>query len=248
LFRIGRQHEHEPRAVEAMQQAVLPGELPRLEETELAATYAPAGRHIEVGGDWYDAFTLDSETVVITVGDVTGHGLEAAAMMGQLRNALRAYAADGRGPGGILGSLNQLMHQLGSDRYATAVVALYEPSTGRCRWSHAGHPPPLRFSTDDVSFLPARGVGGPLLGAVPTATYPEAALHLHHGEGLLLYTDGLIERRGASIDDGLALLAGGLQRFARLGAEEICTELVATIFADRPRQDDICQLIVRRSP
>jgi phosphoserine phosphatase RsbU/P len=246
LFRTEMQRAREHRAVEAMQRAVLPGELPSVAGAELAAAYQPADVDMAVGGDWYDAFSLDEHRIVLAIGDVAGHGTGSAAMMGQLRNALRAYALDDRSPGEVLAALDRLVHRLSTDWYATAVVAVLDHRTGVLQWSHAGHPPPVRFSPSSVEFLELVGTGGPLLGAVPGARYLDAEIALDVDESLLLYTDGLIERRGVPIDAGLAALSSEVRAARHGSASSICEQLITSVLAEHPREDDICELVVRR--
>ncbi len=264
---VRRQQEH--RTIEALQRAAIPGQLPAVPGFELAATYDPAGVEQDVGGDWYDVLLLDDRHLLCVVGDVSGHGLDAATIMVQLRNALRAYVVDGAGPGESLAALNRLLERLGTGSFATAVVAVLDTATGEVRWSHAGHPPMLRFGPDSVTVLDEQAAGGPLLGVVPDATYAEDTFVLAAGEGLLAFTDGLVERRGEHIDRGLERLAdtlwsltvgaaaasgatdagtGGDHHAGHRPLSSVCHELAAALFAGEVRQDDVCQLVLRRRP
>ena len=155
-----------------------------------------------MGGDWYDAFEQRNGRLALTVGDVAGHGIDSAALMGQLRNALRAYAMHEDDPSIVVERLNQLLHHLGTDSFATLVFATYDPATGHLWWTHAGHPPGLLFSDGATSWLEADDVGGPLLGVWDDARFPAGTATLDRGGSLLLYTDGLIERRGSTLQEG----------------------------------------------
>ncbi|WP_181798221.1 SpoIIE family protein phosphatase, partial [Streptomyces sp. WELS2] len=171
---------------------------------EVAVRYRPAETEHLVGGDWYDAVVLPSGLVLMCVGDVAGHGIEAATSMVVLRNALRGLAVTGAGPGQLLSWLNIVAHHLTGAVTATAVCALYDPDRHTLRWARAGHLPPVLVRGSEAAPLPL--VKGLLLGAVPEAVYEEAELEFAPQDTLLLYTDGLIERRDRSVEESLAHL------------------------------------------
>ncbi|MFF5471203.1 SpoIIE family protein phosphatase [Streptomyces achromogenes] len=171
---------------------------------EVAVRYRPAETEHLVGGDWYDAVVLPSGLVLMCVGDVAGHGIEAATSMVVLRNALRGLAVTGAGPGQLLSWLNIVAHHLTGAVTATAVCALYDPDRHTLRWARAGHLPPVLVRGSEAAPLPL--VKGLLLGAVPEAVYEEAELEFAPEDTLLLYTDGLIERRDRSVEESLAHL------------------------------------------
>jgi serine phosphatase RsbU (regulator of sigma subunit)/PAS domain-containing protein len=171
---------------------------------EVAVRYRPAETEHLVGGDWYDAVVLPSGLVLMCVGDVAGHGIEAATSMVVLRNALRGLAVTGAGPGQLLSWLNIVAHHLTGAVTATAVCALYDPDRHTLRWARAGHLPPVLVRGSEAAPLPL--VRGLLLGAVPDAVYEEAELEFAPEDTLLLYTDGLIERRDRSVEESLAHL------------------------------------------
>ncbi|MDN3260429.1 SpoIIE family protein phosphatase [Streptomyces sp. CSDS2] len=171
---------------------------------EVAVRYRPAETEHLVGGDWYDAVVLPSGLVLMCVGDVAGHGIEAATSMVVLRNALRGLAVTGAGPGQLLSWLNIVAHHLTGAVTATAVCALYDPERHTLRWARAGHLPPVLVRGSEAAPLPL--VKGLLLGAVPEAVYEEAELEFAPEDTLLLYTDGLIERRDRSVEESLAHL------------------------------------------
>ncbi|MFG3226044.1 SpoIIE family protein phosphatase [Kitasatospora sp. NPDC048194] len=175
-----------------------------LHDLRVAVRYRPAEKDHLVGGDWYDALALPTGDVLLCVGDVAGHGIEAATGMVALRNALRGLAATGAGPAQLLSWLNSVTHHLTDNVTATAVCGLYEPATRRLRWARAGHPPPVLVREGRAMTLPQ--VGGILLGALDQAEYEEHDFVLQAGDTLVMYTDGLIERRDESLQASLTNL------------------------------------------
>ncbi|MFF8386487.1 SpoIIE family protein phosphatase [Streptomyces kanasensis] len=189
-----------------LQQAIMPPTSAPVDLADLrvAVRYRPAEEGHLVGGDWYDAVLLPTKKVLLVVGDVAGHGIEAATGMVVLRNALRGLAATGSGPAQLLGWLNTVAHHLTEHVTATAVCGVYDPETRVLRWARAGHPPPVLVRDGEASALPLpRGL---LLGAVPDAEYEEHRLPLELGDRLFMYTDGLIERRDRSVEHSLQQL------------------------------------------
>ncbi|MEW2559892.1 SpoIIE family protein phosphatase [Streptomyces griseorubiginosus] len=187
-----------------LQHAIMPPEQAPLAVPglDLAVRYRPAETQHLVGGDWYDAVVLPSRLVLLCVGDVAGHGIEAATSMVVLRNALRGLAVTGAGPGQLLSWLNMVAHHLTGAVTATAVCGLYDPENHTLRWARAGHLPPVLVRGSDAAPLPL--VKGLLLGAVPEAVYEEHEVQLAVDDTLLMYTDGLIERRDRSVEESLA--------------------------------------------
>ncbi|WP_265292278.1 SpoIIE family protein phosphatase [Streptomyces sp. SHP 1-2] len=178
---------------------------------QVAVRYRPAETEQLVGGDWYDAVMLPSGRVLLCVGDVAGHGIEAATSMVVLRNALRGLAVTGAGPGQLLSWLNIVAHHLTGGVTATAVCGLYDPDRRTLRWARAGHLPPVLVR--DAAAEPLPLVRGMLLGAVPEAAYEEDEAQLAAEDTLLMYTDGLIERRDRSVEESLThLLSTARQR------------------------------------
>ncbi|MEU4798455.1 SpoIIE family protein phosphatase [Streptomyces sp. NPDC023327] len=171
---------------------------------QIAVRYRPAESESMVGGDWYDAVTLPSKQILLCVGDVAGHGIEAATSMVVLRNAMRGLAVTGAGPGQLLSWLNIVAHHLTSQVTATAVCGLYDPERHTLRWARAGHLPPVLLRGQEAAPLPP--AGGILLGALSDASYEEQELSLEPGDILLMYTDGLVERRDESVQESLARL------------------------------------------
>ncbi|MFF1787446.1 SpoIIE family protein phosphatase [Kitasatospora sp. NPDC058243] len=175
-----------------------------LHDLSVAVRYRPAEKDHLVGGDWYDTLALPSGDVLLCVGDVSGHGIEAATGMVALRNALRGLAATGAGPAQLLSWLNSVTHHLTDNVTATAVCGLYEPATRRLRWARAGHPPPVLLRGGRADILPQ--LGGILLGAIGHADYEQGELVLEADDTLVMYTDGLIERRDESLQASLTSL------------------------------------------
>jgi serine phosphatase RsbU (regulator of sigma subunit) len=187
-----------------LQQAIMPPGAPPVEAAgiDVAVRYRPAGQGHLVGGDWYDTLLLPGNEVLLVVGDVAGHGIDAVTGMVAARNSLRGLAITGAGPADLLRMLNGVMCHLTSGVVGTVVCGVYNPETRVLRWARAGHLPPVllrRSGTARELPLP----GGVLLGMAPDAGYEEATLSLEPGDTLLLFTDGLIERRGESIEDVL---------------------------------------------
>ncbi len=202
---------------------------------QVAVRYRPAEKEHLVGGDWYDAVTLPTGEILLCVGDVAGHGIEAATGMVGLRNALRGLAATGAGPAQLLTWLNLVAYHLTDHVTATAVTAIYHPGTRRLRWARAGHLPPIVRRNGEVSVLPL--IPGALLGAVQHAAYHEEELELGHGDILLIYTDGLIERRDRAVQDSINQLATLITTRPR-GLEQQLDALLTYSTADT--DDDTC--------
>ena len=232
----------EHRVKETLQRAVLPARLPERAGLRLAARYLPADQPSLVGGDWYDAFCLPDDTVAVAVGDVVGHDLDAAATMGQMRNALRAYAfADGP-PATVLGKLNRLTSDLADGGLATAVYGRVDVDGCTFYWGNAGHPPPLVIGPNCVRLLPPPV--GAMLGADAETRFTDVAVRLRAGDLLVLYSDGLIERRDIDLDAGFAALLAAADGLAGRSPEEVCTALVDRLVPASGHEDDVCLLVL----
>ncbi|MFL6052848.1 MAG: SpoIIE family protein phosphatase [Actinoallomurus sp.] len=168
---------------------------------DVAVRYRPAGDGHLVGGDWYDAIVLPGKKVLLVVGDIAGHGLDAVTGMIALRNSLRGLALTAAGPAELLGMLNNVAYHLTGGTFATAICGLYDPTERSLRWARAGHLPPVLVRNGNADLLPLPA--GFLLGLAPDATYEEATTTLELGDALLLFTDGLIERRDMPLDEAL---------------------------------------------
>ncbi len=241
--RSRRQLAAEHRTVEILQRTLVPERLPALRNIRLAAAYKPADVDIDVGGDWYDAFMCPDGSLFIVVADVAGHGIQAASFMGRVRNALRAYAVVQSDPGSVLERLHTLVCMQDASEMVTAFVARIDPETYEMTWSRAGHPPPMLLTPEgDTAFL--ENVNGPPLGTVDVR-YPEARTKLAPDSLLVLYTDGLIERRDRVLDDGFHWLAERVQAQATAELDTLCTNLVEHPFVPFPAPDDVCVLALR---
>ncbi len=186
-----------------LQDAFLPRSLPRTDTLDVAAVYLPAS-DAAMGGDWYDVFPVAGGTCLV-IGDVAGHGVQSAAVMGQLRNSVRAYATEDPSPASVLTRLNRMMCRLEPGEYATAIVAVWDEERGTLLRSNAGHPPVLRCRPGEFEFL-TPPPGGRLLGVSPDWAYHEQPKVLRPGTTMLFYTDGLVERRGQELGDGMGAL------------------------------------------
>ena len=234
-----RTYEQEHETAEVLQRSLLPQRLPDVPGLTLAARYLPGGPAIEVGGDWYDVTALGGGRVALSIGDVVGRGLKAAAVMGHLRAALRAYAIEGHPPGVALQRLNELVVH-GGRGLATAVHMAWDPEGG-LRIARAGHPPPLIVGPDGEARL-IEGRGGPALGIMPFASYEEVEVDVPPGSRVVLYTDGLVERRGESIDVSLERLAEAA-RGAPAGARALADVLLERLLENHA-EDDAALLVI----
>lgn len=232
------------RVARQLQKRLLPQSLPKIPELELAARYLPASSDAGVGGDWYDVIALPDGRVGVAIGDVVGKGAEAAAYMGELRSALRAYAVEGLGPALALAKLAQFVN-LQRGQMATLVYAVVDPGDSRIRIARAGHPYPLLVH-------PGRGAmyltsaGGPPLGAGEVDSIPEQESAIEAGSTLLLYTDGLLERRGKRIADPESTLAETVSASA-LDPETLCDNVIRRFVREQPSEDDVALLAVRNA-
>jgi serine phosphatase RsbU (regulator of sigma subunit) len=232
-----------------LQQAIMPpDEIPvAAAGIDLAVRYRPVGEGQLVGGDWYDTLLLPSGDVLLVVGDVAGHGIDAVTGMVAARNSLRGLAITGAGPADLLRMLNGVMCHLTSGVVGTVVCGLYNPGTRVLRWARAGHLPPVLMrhgNPETARALPLPA--GVLLGMDPDVGYEEATQPMEPGDTLLLFTDGLIERRGESIEDVLAEFVAALgPRTRELTASAQADRVLARTVSDT--DDDACLVVVRIS-
>ncbi|WP_045741550.1 SpoIIE family protein phosphatase [Actinoplanes rectilineatus] len=201
-----RLYESEHRIASTLQHSLLPQTLPRVPGAIVAGRYLPGSSEALVGGDWYDAIAGPDGEVILVIGDVVGKGVHAAAGMGQLRNALRAYILEGFDCGSSLSRLNRLVDTLGRRQFATVLCVAFDPRSRRLRYSSAGHPSPVLVKQGEAGTFLYRTALGPPIGALGDVDYPTREVELEAGSRLLLYTDGLIEDRVQAIDEGLAEL------------------------------------------
>jgi serine phosphatase RsbU (regulator of sigma subunit)/anti-sigma regulatory factor (Ser/Thr protein kinase) len=230
------------RIAATLQRSLLPRKLPQVPGLRMAGRYLPAADESAVGGDWYDVIELDNPCLGFVIGDVAGHGMAAATFMGQLRSAIRAYALDTSSPAEVLTKLAGFSDRMHS-RMATVIYATLNLNTWEVRIARAGHPYPLLVRSDgSTTFL--SDAGGPPLGTVSGHVYDEQSVSLSAGETLLLYTDGLIERRGAHLSDGedaLVRVATSAPGEPELKCQAITTQLTE----DAAIADDIAVLVVQ---
>ena len=229
-----------------LQRALLPGRLNLPHGVSSAARYDAGSEALEVGGDWYDAFELTDGRVGMTVGDVVGHGLNAAASMGQLRTALAALADSAPSPGELLTRLDQYLARTGATNFATVCYGVLDPATGVFEYASAGHPPILVVApTGKARWL--NDAGSPPLYADGDRerARPTGSVVLETGALLVLYSDGLIERRGSLIDHGLELLAQAGAQLVDAPIESVCDRLIAALGVEAARADDVVILAMR---
>lgn len=240
-----RHLEAERSIAETLQRSVLPASLPSLPGLELAARYLPGTKNLDVGGDWFDALELPDGRVGLVVGDVVGKGIQAAANMGQLRNALRALSVERLKPPSALQRLDRLSDDVLETTFATVFYAVVDREAGVMRYSSAGHPPPVVACPDGRVLTLEDGRGLPL-GTGLRAKYRQGVVELPAGSTVVLYTDGLVERRGASIDEGI----GALRDVMRDGPTEaaLLLEHILERLGTDDRGDDIAIIAARICP
>ncbi len=240
-----QRYAEQRRIAEALQRTLLPT-LPDQLPFAVTYRYKPAQRGVEVGGDWYDAFLLPDQSSALVIGDVVGHDFAAALRMGQVRNMLRALAWDRQEPPGeILRRLDAVMSGYHPDLLATAILARIEAAPShdgwQLRWSNAGHPPPLLLAPGEHARL-LEDATGPVLGVVPGYRRTDGCVPLPAGSRLLLYTDGLIERRRESLDISLGRLRRVAEEFVDADADRFCNSLLTELSPDT--HDDVALLLI----
>lgn len=241
LQRVYRLDEQRETAV-ALQHAMLgPADLPG----GFAVRYHPASRPLQVGGDWYDVVELDDGRMALIVGDCVGHGLAAATVMGQLRSACRALLLEQSSPSAVLAGLDRFAARLPGARCTTAFCAVLTPDTGELVYSSAGHPPPIMVHADGTKALLDGGHGLPL-ALRPDWQRPETSTVMPPRATVLLYTDGLVERRGISIDDGMARAADLIQDGRSESLDEVADDLMSRLEPGGGYSDDVAVLLYRQ--
>jgi serine phosphatase RsbU (regulator of sigma subunit) len=228
---------------------------PEPDHAEIVVRYLPAAEAAAVGGDWYDAFLSSDGATTLVIGDVAGHDTAAAATMGQLRSLLRGIAiGTGAGPADVLRDLDRSMALLRLSTLVTAAVARLEQvpaeigaGTTRLRWSNAGHPPPVVLAPDGAVTVLAEDRPDMLLGVDADRPRRESVAVLDRGTTVLLYTDGLVERRDSDLDEGQARLTAALAELADRPLPELCDLLVERMVDHHP-DDDVALVAVRLHP
>lgn len=241
-----RLYAHEHDVSETLQRSLLPESFPEFPGLRFAASYLPGGPGVGVGGDWYDVLALPGDRVGLAMGDVAGRGLRAASVMGQLRTTVRVCWSDEASPGAALVEIDRLFQRFEEGEMATLLLLSIDPATGEVTYSAAAHPPPLVVGPDrQVSYL-EEGRGLPL-GVAPAPRFHEDEDRLRPGSTLVLYTDGLIERPGQSIDDGLERLREVASQ-APADAGQLVDHLLREMLGDAVRPDDVAALAVHLVP
>jgi serine phosphatase RsbU (regulator of sigma subunit) len=228
---------------------------PEPDHSEIVVRYVPVAAGAEIGGDWYDAFLQSDGATVLAIGDVVGHDSRAAAAMGQVRGLLRGISySSGAGPAAVLTELDRALRGLALDTMATCLVARLEEDDEelragrtRLRWASAGHPPPLVLDDDGTVTVLDDGPADVLLGVAPDCRRTDHVTVLRRGATVLLYTDGLVERRDRDIDAGTAELVEVLRGCADLPLAELCDRVLERLFLP-DAEDDVAVLAVRLHP
>lgn len=222
--------------------------LPRLPDVHpdlvVAARYEAGDDGLLIGGDWYDVFPLPKGRVGFTVGDVAGHGLDASTSMGTMRTAVRVLAMAAESPGDLLDRLDAFTGEAAGTAFATAVYAVIDPALGTLDYASAGHPPMLLVESNGATRWLNEGLSPPLYGG-QTANRPDVSTHVPPGALVLVYSDGLIERRGESIDIGLGRLERAARKLSALSPQGICNSLFEEVAIVDELQDDVVILALR---
>jgi serine phosphatase RsbU (regulator of sigma subunit)/anti-sigma regulatory factor (Ser/Thr protein kinase) len=242
LLDNAQRFQREHRTAEVLQCSLLPV-LPRLDEAEIAARYVPGGTDADVGGDWYDVIDLGAGRAALVIGDVMGRGVQAAAVMGQLRAAVRGYAQLELPPGQVLTLLDRLVDQLDGNQLVTCLYGVYDPATQVFDVANAGHLAPVLVEPGRAARTLRVPPAPPLGSGVPE--YEDHHGLLAPGSVLALFTDGLVEVRDADLDDRLAQLYGALGELADRPLEEIADEVLLRMGRARRADDDTALLLVR---
>jgi serine phosphatase RsbU (regulator of sigma subunit) len=236
-----RLYTREHDAAVTLQRSLLPRRIPQVPGLDIAYRYQPASRAAEIGGDWFDVIPLDRGQVALIVGDVTGHGIPASALMGQLRTTITALARLACPPEEIMRQLCRVVADHGEEAGATCLHAVYDPASRQCRLTSAGHLPPVLRGPDgstELIDLPP----GPLLGA-GRGPYRATDRQLAPDSILAMYTDGLIERPGQDIAIGMSRLARALADGPAQSADLLCDSVLASLAP--PARDDVALLLAR---
>jgi phosphoserine phosphatase RsbU/P len=236
-----RSREDQAAAV-ALQRSLVPSALPAVPGAEIAARYVPGSG--DVGGDWYDVFVLPSGELGMVVGDVAGSGLAAAVVMGRMRSSLRSYALEFPGPADVLRKLDDKMQYFEGDVMATVSYAVLDPDSGQLRISSAGHLPPVIAAPGQHSAVAQIGVDPPV-GVADVPARQVTTLALVPGSVLCFFTDGLVERRGELIDDGITRLC---QTVTSGPPEDVCVSVMQALVGSQYPGDDIALLVLRWLP
>ncbi|WP_030594103.1 ATP-binding SpoIIE family protein phosphatase [Streptomyces anulatus] len=235
------ERRHRETAV-TLQRSLLPQELEQPDDLRIAATYQPGGTDAAVGGDWYDVITLGAGRTALVIGDVMGRGVRAAAVMGQLRTAVRAYARLDLPPHEVIQLLDGIAAEIDASQIATCVYAVHDPNEGRLVYASAGHLPILVCDEDGTVHRAADPTGPPL--GTGGWVHTSGTIALPPGSTAVLYTDGLVERRSEDIDEGVASLARALSG-AKGSPQVVCDRLIRSLGVTAEHDDDVAVLVVQ---
>ncbi|MEU7072260.1 SpoIIE family protein phosphatase [Streptomyces narbonensis] len=242
-----QRYDTESAVARGLQDALLPHRLPVLAGVETVGRYLPGTEGMDVGGDWYDVIETGHNRLALVIGDVQGHGVAAAATMGQLRSAVRAFALGGQRPQDVMRGTNRLLIDLDPGQFASCCYVLLDPGTGEARAVRAGHPQPLLLRPDGSTHL-VELTGGVVLGVDDRASYPVTRLRLAPGDVLALFTDGLVERPGTDIDEGIERLRQALASTGSMALPDAADRLIREARQATARPDDIALLLAARWP
>jgi anti-sigma regulatory factor (Ser/Thr protein kinase) len=232
---------------EALQRTLMPATLPDAPGVRIAGRYRPPLSGAQLGGDWYDTFDLPDGRVAIVVGDVVGRGVPAATLMAQMRTAVRAFASEGHGPADVAGRLNDLLLREGDQRTATVAYLALDQETSRVTAVSAGHLPPLLIDSDEeADFLHVPS--GPPVGAARIAHFREVQFDVPLGSLLLLYTDGLVERREEPLDVGLERLRTIAAAIGSSSPQAFCDAVLSDALEDVDQEDDVALIALQTLP
>ncbi|MGT2529553.1 ATP-binding SpoIIE family protein phosphatase [Streptomyces nojiriensis] len=241
--RLRASERRQREAAVTLQRSLLPQELEQPDDLRVAATYQPGGTEAAVGGDWYDVITLGAGRTALVIGDVMGRGVRAAAVMGQLRTAVRAYARLDLPPHEVLQLLDGLAAEIDASQIATCVYAVHDPNEGLLAYASAGHLPIL-VRDEDGTVRRAADPTGPPLGTGGWL-HTSGTIPLGPGSTAVLYTDGLVERRGEDIDEGVAALERALSG-AQGTPAVICDRLMRALGVDADHDDDVAVMVLQQ--
>lgn len=241
--RLRASERRQREAAVTLQRSLLPQELEQPDDLRVAATYQPGGTEAAVGGDWYDVITLGAGRTALVIGDVMGRGVRAAAVMGQLRTAVRAYARLDLPPHEVLQLLDGLAAEIDASQIATCVYAVHDPNEGLLAYASAGHLPIL-VRDEDGTVRRAADPTGPPLGTGGWL-HTSGTIALGPGSTAVLYTDGLVERRGEDIDEGVAALERALSG-AQGTPAVICDRLMRALGVDADHDDDVAVMVLQQ--
>ncbi|CAL9282234.1 PP2C family protein-serine/threonine phosphatase [Streptomyces griseoincarnatus] len=232
----------------ALQRGMLPRGLPAGDGVRLAVRYVPANQGLNVGGDWYDAFSMPDGRIGLSIGDVQGHNIEAAAFMGQVRVGLRALASVDSDPGELLARTNELLLTLGADLFATCTFMRLDPETRVLESARAGHLPCVWATADGRSGV-TEDEGGPPLGVQSGSVYPVTRYRLDSGGVFVMVTDGVVEGPSMRLDEGLEQVSrlAGIAAVARMDADALAAAVIKGA-AEVGHDDDAAVLVIGHEP